>query len=216
MAPEKPDTDFIKRFKNLIFSFLKKDEKRKFIFVVGGGGPARVWQQAYREVQDPFIDEEADWIGIMATRLNARLIKAAMAPFCTDELVTDPTQLDIFTGRILVASGWKPGFSTDYDAVLLAEPFQAGLLINLSNIEKVYTADPKLDPDAQPIDSISWPEFRAMVGDSWTPGKNLPFDPNASRHAARLNLKVICAAGRNLENLEKILLGQAYEGTEIG
>jgi uridylate kinase len=38
----------------------------------------------------------------------------------------------------------------------------------------------------------------------------------ASRHAARLNLKVICAAGRNLDNLRKILAGGAFVGTVIG
>jgi uridylate kinase len=117
---------------------------------------------------------------------------------------------------VLVAAGWKPGFSTDFDAVLLAERFQADAVINVSNIEKVYTADPKTDSNAKPIDSISWADFRALVGDDWIPGKNVPFDPVASRHAAKIGLKVICAAGKNLENLKKILLGEDFIGTIIG
>jgi uridylate kinase len=120
------------------------------------------------------------------------------------------------TGRVLVAAGWKPGFSSDNDAVLLAERFGAGSVINLSNIEQVYTDDPKKNPDARPIDAISWPDFRALVGDEWKPGKNVPFDPVASRRAAELGLKVICAAGRDLENLGKILRGEAFLGTTIG
>jgi uridylate kinase len=116
----------------------------------------------------------------------------------------------------MVASGWKPGFSSDYDAVLLAERFQAQMVINLSNIEKVYTADPKTDHGAKPLDKISWDDFRAMVGDDWVPGKNVPFDPVASRHAARIGLKVVCAAGKNLENLKKILNGEDFVGTIIG
>jgi uridylate kinase len=151
----------------------------------------------------------------MATRLNAQLIKAVMGDICRHDVVINPTQIEPLVGRVLVAAGWKPGFSSDYDAVLLAERFHADLVINLSNIAQVYTDDPKKNPNAKPIDSISWNDFRAMVGDEWTPGKNVPFDPVASRHAAKIGLKVICAAGRDLDNLRKILLGENFIGTTI-
>jgi uridylate kinase len=217
VAPDGVDEGFLKGFTGVIRSFIEADPNRRFIFVVGGGGPARSWQKAYRQVCGNGVkDEEADWIGVMATRLNAQLVKAVMSEWCSQDVVTNPTQVDPLTGRVLVAAGWKPGFSTDYDAVLLAERFQADAVINLSNIEKVYTADPKTDSDARPIDKISWPDFRALVGDEWVPGKNVPFDPVASRHAARIGLKVICAAGKNLENLKNILSGKEFTGTTIG
>ena len=215
VAPENVDEVFIKNFKLLIGEFLEKDEKQRFIFVLGGGGPARAWQKAYRNISEKTIDEEADWIGIMATRLNAQLIKAVMGDWCVQEVVTDPTRVEPLIGRVLVASGWKPGFSSDYDAVLLAERFKADSVINLSNIAQVYTDDPKKNPDAKPIDTISWTEFSRLVGDEWTPGKNVPFDPVASRHAAKIGLKVICAAGRDLENLRKLLSGENFLGTVI-
>jgi uridylate kinase len=219
VAPDGVDEVFLKDFVSLIRDMLGADEKRRFIFVVGGGGPARIWQKAYRAVSGEtagFSNEEADWIGVMATRLNARLIKAVMGEWCSQDVVTDPTQVEPLVGRVLVASGWKPGFSSDYDAVLLAERFQAPMVINLSNIEKVYTDDPKKNPQAKPIDAISWADFRVLVGDEWVPGKNVPFDPVASRHAAKIGLKVICAAGKNLENLKKLLQGEDFTGTTIG
>jgi uridylate kinase len=123
--------------------------------------------------------------------------------------------MDTFPGRILVAAGWKPGFSSDNDAVLLAERFGAKMVINLSNIEKVYTDDPRKNPNAKPIDRISWLDFRKMVGDDWVPGKNTPFDPIASRKAEELGLQVICAAGKNLSNLEKIIKNEDFIGTVI-
>jgi len=215
VAPNDVDTDFLKKFVSLIRSFIDADINRHFIFVVGGGAPARRYQNAYREIADNIKDDEADWIGITATRLNAQLVKALMSEWCSQEVVTNPCEVDPLTGRVLVAAGWKPGFSTDYDSVLLAERFGADMVINLSNIEKVFTADPKIDPDAKPIDKISWADFRAMVGDEWVPGKNVPFDPVASRHAQKIGLKVICAAGKNLENLGKILRGEDFFGTEI-
>jgi uridylate kinase len=217
VAPDGVDGQFLKNFKNLVRSLIEADNGRRFIFVVGGGSPARVWQNAYREVcgDDIQHDDEADWIGIMATRLNAQLVKAVMAEWCSQPVVTDPTQAEPLAGNVLVAAGWKPGFSSDNDAVLLAERFDAKMVINLSNIEKVYTADPRKDPNAKPIDRISWTDFRAMVGDEWVPGKNVPFDPIASRQAEKIGLKVICAAGRDLANLKNILSGENFVGTTI-
>ena len=216
VAPAQVDVEFVKKFTALIRSFIETDSSRHFIFVVGGGGPARLYQGAYRETaNDKFRNDEADWVGIMATRLNAQLIKAVMSEWCAQEVITDPTAVSPMTGHVLVAAGWKPGFSTDYDAVLLAERYGADMVINLSNIEQVYTADPKIDPGAKPIDKISWADFRAMVGDEWVPGKNVPFDPIASRHAEKIGLKVICAGGKDLENIRKILNGEDFFGTTI-
>lgn len=220
VVPEKPDTDFLCKFIAMIRNWLNEDSQRRLILVVGGGGPARIYQNAYREIVSASDgassdSSEANWIGIMATRLNAQLLKAALGDLCPQEVVYNPTTVDEFNGRILVAAGWKPGFSTDNDAVLLAERFNADTVVNLSNIEKVYTDDPRKNPDAKPIDSISWAEFRKMVGDDWTPGKNTPFDPVASKKAQDLNLTVICAAGKNIENIRSILDGKQFEGTEI-
>jgi uridylate kinase len=216
VAPDGVDEAFLKEFVVLIREFLESDKDRKFIFVTGGGGPARAWQNAYRNVASELIPDEADWIGVMATRLNAQLVKAIFGPYCKEPVVTNPTEANAFTGRVLVAAGWKPGFSSDYDATLLAEKFGAKTVINLSNIEKVYTDDPRKNPDAKPIDAISWADFRSIVGDEWTPGKNVPFDPVASRHAAETGLTVICAAGKNLPNLKKLLSGEDFTGTTIG
>jgi uridylate kinase len=215
VAPQEADGVFLREFRSLVGKLLDADEKRRFIFVVGGGGPARAWQKAYREACPSGSDGEADWIGVMATRLNARLVKAVMADWCPQDVIVDPSQVEPFMGRVLVAAGWKPGFSSDYDAVLLAERFRADAVINLSNIAQVYSDDPRKNPSAKPLSSISWDDFRAMVGDEWVPGKNVPFDPIASRHAAKIGLKVICAAGRDLANLRKILTGEPFLGTVI-
>ncbi|MHC6202842.1 UMP kinase [Breznakiellaceae bacterium SP9] len=217
VAPDGVDSTFVRDFAALIREVLTHDTERRFILVVGGGGPARSWQKAYREIASTgAADTEADWIGIMATRLNAQLVKAVFSDVCPQDVVYNPTQVEEFKGRIMVAAGWKPGFSTDNDAVLLAERFHADLVINLSNIAKVYTADPKTNPAAKAIDTISWADFQGLVGEEWIPGKNVPFDPVASKHAAKLGLTVICAAGRDLSNLTCILNGQAFTGTTIG
>lgn len=216
VAPEKPDTAFLTSFSEMVKDWLSKSDDRRLILVVGGGAPARIYQNACREVYSDVENNACDWIGIMATRLNAQLVKAIFGDLCKEDVVTNPTEANEFTGKILLAAGWKPGFSTDNDAVLLAEKFSADTVVNLSNIEKVYTDDPRKNPDAKPIDSISWADFCAMVGEEWEPGKNCPFDPIASKKAREMGLKVICAGGKNIENIRKILDEKDFVGTIIG
>jgi len=216
VAPEKPDTAFLTAFSAMVKEWLEADKERRLILVVGGGAPARIYQTACREVFAGVENNACDWIGIMATRLNAQLVKAIFGDLCREDVVTNPSEANEFTGRILLAAGWKPGFSTDNDAVLLAEKFNADTVVNLSNIEKVYTDDPRKNPDAKPIDSISWADFCAMVGEEWEPGKNCPFDPIASKKARELGLKVICAGGKNIANIRAILDGSDFVGTIIG
>lgn len=220
IAPDKVNSEFLADFLSKIKKYLASNPQDKLIFVCGGGAPARVYQQAYRAVVSDPADQDAnaqDWLGIKATHLNAELVKAVFGSLCNDSVVTNPTDENItFSGRVLVAGGWKPGFSTDTDAVYLARRFGAKTVINLSNIAKVYTDDPRKNPDAKPIDSISWADFRKMVGDEWVPGKNAPFDPIASKMAQESDIKVICADGRKTDNTLSILEGRTFEGTVIG
>jgi uridylate kinase len=215
IAPDKVDTAFLIEFYKLMRSHLAQ-KANKIILVCGGGGPAREYQAAYRNVSGSSEHNAEDWIGIAATRLNGVLIRFIFKDYCSEELITDPESVKAFPGQVMVAAGWKPGFSTDYDAVLLAERFEADTVINLSNIEKVYTDDPRKNPDAKPLDRISWAEFRKITGDTWVPGKNVPFDPVATKRASNLGLKVIIAGGRNIENLGRILRNEQFVGTVIG
>ena len=220
IVPEKPDTTFLSEFVSMCISWLKSDKNNRLILVAGGGAPARVYQNAYNEVAEKTglgaQANSADWIGIMATRINAQLLKACFGDYCKNDVVYNPTAENLaFDGQVLVASGWKPGFSTDTDAVYLGEKFDGKTIVNLSNIEKVYTDDPRKNPDAKPLDTITWTDFRKMVGDEWTPGKNCPFDPIASKKAQKLGMTVICASGKNIANIKAILEDKEYIGTTI-
>ncbi len=215
IAPEKVNTEFLKEFKEAIVNYLEEDKERKLIFVCGGGAPARVYQSAYREITGGSSKDSEDWIGIKATYLNAELMRAVFSDYATSPVVTNPTGEIENPGRILVASGWKPGFSTDTDAVYLARRFGGKKIINLSNIKKVYTDDPRKNPNAQPIDTISWKHFRQMVGSEWKPGLNAPFDPIASKLAEESGLTVICTDGRDIKNTIAILEEKDFVGTTI-
>jgi uridylate kinase len=216
IAPRGVDTVFLKSFLRLIEERMAAEPRLKLIIVCGGGGLARDYQAALRELIPAARSDDLDWVGVAATRVNGELLRRMLRVWCVEDLVTDPTAVTVFAGRILVAAGWKPGFSTDNDAVLLAQRFSAGTVINLSNIAQVYTDDPKKNPSAKAVDRLSWNQMLRIVGNEWSPGKNTPFDPTAARAAAHSHIRVIFAEGRNLANLSAILGGGEYLGTTIG
>ena len=123
IVPGEVDTSFLSQFNTALRSYLGENKSRKVILVCGGGAPARLYQQALKAIHPDVEAEELDWLGIRATHINGQLIKAMFADLCPDSLVINPTGHISFKGQVLVAAGWKPGFSTDTDAVLLAERF---------------------------------------------------------------------------------------------
>lgn len=215
IVPSNIDVAFLSLFKKAIVDYLEEKQDEKLILVTGGGATARLYQNALKELDKNTSLDSLDYLGIKATHLNGTLLNSLFYPLAKDELITNPTIDSPFTGRILVAAGWKPGFSTDTDAVYLAKKYGGKLVINLSNIAKVYSDDPKKNKDAKPIDKITWKDFRKIVGDEWVPGKNTPFDPIASAIAEKENMKVICADGKNINNLIAILKGETFIGTLI-
>ncbi|AFI31359.1 UMP kinase [Borrelia crocidurae] len=202
--PNHINTTYIKNLKNLIFQWIKKEHNRKVILITGGGKTAREYQDAYKQINPKFKNHELDEIGIMATKLNATLISKAMQPFCINDIISNPTEDFQFKGQILVASGWKSGFSTDYITVKFAEKFNSNEIINLTNIDQIYDKDPKKYNDAKGFKNITWNKLQNIVGKDWEPGSHLPFDPIATELALKLGIKAYILNGTDLTNLQKV------------
>ena len=50
IVPDKPDTEFLAAFVKMCISWLDEDKSHRLILVAGGGAPARVYQNAYKDV----------------------------------------------------------------------------------------------------------------------------------------------------------------------
>lgn len=204
--------NFIKRFRTLILKQVRQGHK--FYLVIGGGATARTYIQAALGT-GPINHFDRDLVGIRATRLNAELLRVAFGPVAYPEIITDPHIRVRTTKSIVLAAGYKPGWSTDYVTVLLARAHKITTVINLSNIDYAYDRDPRRFPAAKKLKNISWPAFRKIVGNRWQPGLNVPFDPVASREAAKNKMKVIILNGEKLANLAACLAGEKFHGTVI-
>ena len=211
IVPDKIDIDFLKDFKKIIERYIGKGYR--FAIYCGGGRLARDYQKAASETLK-FENEEMDWIGIHATIMNAEFVKSLFGNMAEEVIIRDPTGNIKFNKKIIIAAGWKPGWSTDYDAVLLAKNLGADLVVNMSNVDFLYDKDPKKFRDAKKIENISWKDYRKISGDKWEAGLNMPFDPIAAKEAEKSRIKV-AIIGKDLDNFEKILDGKEFKGTLI-
>lgn len=209
------DTNFLIAFNK----FIRKEvssKKRRFFIVVGGGATTRHYQLAAQKVRgEKIVDEDLDWLGLHATRLNAQLIRTIFRDIADHRVIKHYEVILKITQPIAVAAGWKPGWSTDYCAVTLCQDYGVRQVVNLTNVDQVYDKDPKVFPNAKPLVDMSWKSYRVIAGDKWRPGMNLPFDPIASKLADELGVTVKILNGNNLENLGKALDNKSFHGTTI-
>ncbi len=212
IVPDAVDTNFLKKLKTVILK--KVQEGYSFIIIAGGGKTARRYQDAANAVT-PLSPQDLDWVGIHSTRLNGQLLRNIFVGYAHPQVIHNPT-INIDTKEpIIVAAGWQPGCSTDYDAVLFAKKFGSHRLVNLTNIDYVYTADPKKDTSAVKIENTTWKEFRKIIPEKWNPGLSSPFDPIAAKEAESLELEVAIINGAKLDEFSHYLDGESFIGTTI-
>lgn len=211
IVPDKIDVNFLKKFKKMINKYA--DKGYKFAIICGGGKIARDYQKAASQISKQSNDY-LDWLGIHATKINAWFMKSVFGKDAEKLIVDDPRKKVSFTRKILIAGGWKPGWSTDYDAVLLAKNLGVKTIINMSNIDYLYNKDPKKYNNAKKIKNVSWKQYRKISGSKWKAGLNAPFDPIAAKEAEKSNLRVFII-GKDLGNFEKLLEGKKFDGTLI-
>ncbi|HII71747.1 TPA: UMP kinase [Candidatus Woesearchaeota archaeon] len=211
VVPDKIDIMFLKRFRKLIMEHVKKGHR--VVLVVGGGRPCRLYQEAAGKLVHA-TTEDKDWIGIMATRLNAELVRVMFKDVAYHRVIYDPHEKVKTDKKVIIGAGHKPGCTTDYDMAVLAKGMKADLLINTTNVDYVYDKDPRVHRDAKKIEHTTWKEFNRMFKEHKA-GIHAPFDPVASRFAEKTRLTVAIVNGRNLANLKRLLDGKRCKGTVI-
>jgi len=210
------DTKFLNNLNKFIRNQLAKNNNRQFFLVAGGGQIARHYRDAGETVlKHRLTIEDLDWLGVHATRLNAQLLRTIFRDIAHPHIIKHYEIIRKVEEPVVVAAGWKPGWSTDFDAVLLCEDYHVRQVINLSNIEKIFDKDPNKHKNALPIDKISWKNFKKLVGSKWVPGMHAPFDPVAAQKAEELGVKVTVLSGHNFSNLENYFNNKKFIGTVI-
>ena len=135
--------------------------------VVGGGNIVRGVEVSSRGVSRP----TGDTMGMLATMMNCLALEAAIerkgAPARTLSAFVMPEISELFTrsaahkylsdGRIVLLGGGtgNPFFTTDTTAVLRAAEIGAQAVLKATNVDGVYSADPKKDSSAKRFDRLT-------------------------------------------------------------
>ena len=132
IIPDEIDVALMIEFVSTIKKYT--DRGFRFVIITGGGKVCRKYQGALTNIKETNQDD-LDWLGIYSTRLNAEFIKLSFGDLAYSEIILDPNIVPHTDKPIILGAGWKPGWSTDYDAVIIAEQLKAMKVINLSNID---------------------------------------------------------------------------------
>jgi uridylate kinase len=138
--------------------------------VVGGGNILRGVKMSGKSLSRP----TADAMGMLATVMNGLVLEAAIerlgAPARTMSALNMPQVCETYErgqalrhfeeNRIVVFAGGtgNPFFTTDTTAVLRAAEMECDAVLKATNVDGVYSADPKKDPKAERYDRISLQE----------------------------------------------------------
>lgn len=210
------DVELVRRYAQAISGF-----KGKVVVVAGGGDFARRYIEAARALTGN--ESLADTVGIMVSRINALILAYTMRRFRSDVYLGVPESLRELgeaysSSNVVVMGGLQPGQSTTMVAVLAAEYLGIDTVVNCSNIDALYTDDPRRNPSAKPIREATVDEVLEILrreGGRAMAGTYDLIDEWALAIMKRAGLKMIIIDGKDPSRLESYLSRGVFEGTLI-
>jgi uridylate kinase len=208
------DLDYLTRLAALIG---RVGRGRTLVVTTGGGRVAREYIDLGRSLG--LTEVELDEIGIDVTRLHARLLAAKVGPPAPVHIPTTISSAvqEAHRNSPVVLGGTEPGHTTDGVAAMIAVRLRAERVVNATAVDGVYDRDPARDAQARRHDRMSWEAFRAMIHSQTTStaGQRFVFDQLGANVLAGARIPLLVVDGRELENLEKAIEGQPFDGSVI-
>ncbi len=213
IVPEKIDPAWIEDFKKT----LERNYKDyRFIIVCGGGFIAREYISILSFEHKSA--KEQSLAGIMATRMNARLMMQFFGKEANHELPFSLKQVKNMTSKNKVvfcgALRYAPNQTSDSTAAKIAKYLKTDF-VNLTNIDGLYTDNPKTNKKAKFIPEISWKEFEKRAKEiKYKPGQHFVLDQRAAEIIRKNKIKTYIL-GKNNHNIDNFLKNKNFRGTSI-
>jgi len=181
--------------------------------VIGGGNIIRGMTAASQGMDRA----NADYMGMLASVINAMALQDSLEKVGVDTRVLSALEIKqvaelyirrravrhMEKGRVVIFGGGtgNPYFTTDTAAALRAAEIQAEVILKATQVDGVYSSDPRQDPSAVRYETLSFKE--AMQ-------KNLQFMDQAAIALCRENdLPIVVFDMGQTGNIKKVVLGQS-------
>ncbi|SRR5258706_4710833 len=193
-------------------AYLKSIHEIDLAIVLGGGNLFRG-----RNLKDSNFDRaQADFIGMLATVMNGLALQGELNILGVDSRVMSALHVDqacepyirlkamshLNKDRVVILSGGsgRPFFTTDTTAALLAAELDCEILLKGSNVDGVYSADPKKDAGAVKYSTISYQQ-------AYQEGL-MVMDNTAFALCEREKIPIVVFDIGDLKNIERIIEGE--------
>jgi len=188
----------------------------QLVLVAGGGENARMYIRIARKLGGD--ESTCDLLGIQITRVNAELVRLALGSVASSKIPTTLSDLphSVGSGKAVVMGGLQPGQSTNAVAALAAEITRADILVNGTDVDGVYTEDPKKNPKAKLIRSVHIDKLLtwAMGGEVFAGGYEL-LDPLAIKIMQRAKIPTRFVSLGDPDNIMAALQGKDIGTTVV-
>ncbi len=201
-----------------IAEVLKKcvEQKVQIGVIVGAGN---IWRGRQGGKMDRV---RADSMGMLATTINALALQDTFIQAGLDAKVMTAVEMKTFADRYVTRDAVSamekgqivifgcglgaPYFSTDTAAALRAAEIGADVVLMAKNVDGIYSADPKLDPDAVRYDELTYKEIL---------GKELKaLDLTATTFCMDNDIRAYAFELKDPMNIYRVIMGEKI-GTEI-
>ncbi len=201
--------DYIREIGKIVRSAV--EEGAQIAIVVGAGN---IWRG-----RQGFVDMDrvrADQMGMLATVINALAIQDAFAAEGCEAVVMTAAEMNAFAehftkrdaikaleaGKVVIFGGGtgSPFFSTDTTAVLRAAEIEADVIMMAKNIDAIYTADPRKDPNAVRLEETTYEYILE--------NKLGAIDITAASLAMDNGLPLYCFGLDKAENIGRVIRGE--------
>jgi uridylate kinase len=207
--------DHFRKYADVILRL--KNSGHQVIVVCGGGKVCRQYRDIARELGG--TNDQQDLMGIMTTHVNASTFSIAVkgSHYVRWKPLDDAKkEVKENLGKVIIAGGYDLGTSSDFDAASFAEIVGADMLINASNVDGIYTSDPRKDPKARKLESLSYEEFeRIIMQNEQSAGEYRLFDLKATRLIREKKIRGIFIDGSDPEEIVRAVEG-GHRGTVVG
>ena len=214
IIPEKINYQFLNKFKDV----LRKHYKTyKFVLVCGGGTIARKYISVLKKENKS--KKELSLAGIRPTRMNARFMMQFFGKESNDKLPGNMKEIktNLSKNKVVICGAlrYESNSTSDGTAAKIARYLKTDF-INMTNVQGLYTENPKKNPKAKFIPKISWKDFEKMALKlKFKAGQNFVLDQQAATLIKKHKIKTYIL-GPNLKNLNNFLKGKKFIGTFIG